>query len=125
MKTTWKAPAAADVLLADGSIAVVRPLQPGDADALHALHEGVSEDAIRMRFFSVARHAAHASAITSKTWSAGTTTTTRSTGSGTEETEAYACTPSTASASGCTTLSRPAYPPDLMASRTARPSPPP
>ena len=69
--------------------------------------------------------AAQASAITSGTWSAGTTTTTRSTGSGTAETEAYAGTPSTASASGCTTLSRPAYPPDLIASRTARPSPPP
>ncbi len=31
MTTTWKAPAPADVLLADGSIAVVRPLRPGDA----------------------------------------------------------------------------------------------
>ena len=69
--------------------------------------------------------AAQASVITSGTWSAGTTTTTRSRGPGTAETEAYAGTPSTASASGCTTLSRPAYPPDLIASRTARPSPPP
>ena len=48
------------MLLADGSIAVVRPLQPGDGAALHELHEQVSDEAIRMRFFSVARHAAHA-----------------------------------------------------------------
>ena len=70
--------------------------------------------------------AAQASVITSSTWSAGTTTTTRSTGSGTAVTEAYAGTPATAllgAASGCTTQSRPAYPPDLIASRIARPSP--
>ena len=53
-------PAPADVLLADGSIAVIRPLRPGDGPALHELHEQVSDEAIRMRFFSVARHAAHA-----------------------------------------------------------------
>ena len=56
--TTW--PAAADVLLADGSIAVIRPLRPDDGAALHELHEQVSDEAIRMRFFTVARHAAHA-----------------------------------------------------------------
>ena len=55
-----EAPAPADVLLADGSIAVIRPLRPGDGPALHELHEQVSDEAIRMRFFSVARHAAHA-----------------------------------------------------------------
>jgi acyl-CoA synthetase (NDP forming)/GNAT superfamily N-acetyltransferase len=49
----------ADVLLADGSIAVVRALLPGDGPGLHELHEQVSDEAIRMRFFSVARHAAH------------------------------------------------------------------
>jgi len=52
-------PAPADVLLADGSIAVIRPLHPGDSPGLHDLHEQVSDDAIRMRFFSVSRHAAH------------------------------------------------------------------
>ncbi|MDX6375275.1 MAG: hypothetical protein QOD98_4263, partial [Nocardioidaceae bacterium] len=52
-------PAAADVLLADGSIAVIRALRPEDGPALHELHEQVSDEAIRMRFFSVARHAAH------------------------------------------------------------------
>ena len=51
--------APADVLLADGSIAVVRALRPDDGPALHELHEGVSDEAIRLRFFSVARHAAH------------------------------------------------------------------
>jgi acyl-CoA synthetase (NDP forming)/GNAT superfamily N-acetyltransferase len=50
----------ADVLLADGSIAVVRPLRPGDGRALHLLHEDVSDEAIRLRFFSAARRAAHA-----------------------------------------------------------------
>ena len=53
-------PAPADVLLADGSIVVIRPLRPEDGPALHELHERVSDEAIRMRFFSVARHAAHA-----------------------------------------------------------------
>src|SRR4051794_29438404 len=49
----------ADVLLADGSIAVVRPLSAEDGPALHDLHEQVSDDAIRLRFFSVSRRAAH------------------------------------------------------------------
>ena len=52
--------APADVLLADGSIAVVRPLRAADGPALHELHERVSDDAIRLRFFTAARHAAHA-----------------------------------------------------------------
>jgi acyl-CoA synthetase (NDP forming)/GNAT superfamily N-acetyltransferase len=51
--------APADVLLADGSIAVVRPLSAEDGPALHDLHEQVSDDAIRLRFFSVSRRAAH------------------------------------------------------------------
>ena len=49
----------ADVLLADGSIAVVRPLRAADGPALHRLHDRVSDDAIRLRFFTAARHAAH------------------------------------------------------------------
>jgi acyl-CoA synthetase (NDP forming)/GNAT superfamily N-acetyltransferase len=57
VKTSAVAPA--DVLLADGSIAVVRPLSAEDGPALHDLHEHVSDDAIRLRFFSVSRHAAH------------------------------------------------------------------
>ena len=54
-----RAPAAADVLLADGTVAVVRPLLPEDAAALHDLHEQVSDEAIRLRFFAPSRHAAH------------------------------------------------------------------
>ncbi len=49
----------ADVLLSDGSIAVIRPLGVADGPALHDLHEHVSDDALRLRFFSVGRHAAH------------------------------------------------------------------
>jgi len=49
----------ADVLLSDGGLAVVRTLRPDDAEAVHALHEGVSDEALWMRFFSVARGAAH------------------------------------------------------------------
>jgi acyl-CoA synthetase (NDP forming)/GNAT superfamily N-acetyltransferase len=57
--TTSQGPGPADVLLADGSIAVVRQLRPGDARGLHDLHERVSDEAIRLRFFNVARQAAH------------------------------------------------------------------
>lgn len=49
----------ADVLLADGSIALVRELRPDDGEALHALHERVSQDNLRLRFFTVGRSAAH------------------------------------------------------------------
>ena len=48
------------MLLADGSIAVVRPLCSDDGPALHELHGQVSDEAIRLRFFSVSRHAVHA-----------------------------------------------------------------
>jgi acyl-CoA synthetase (NDP forming)/GNAT superfamily N-acetyltransferase len=58
MSTTSTAPRA-DVLLADGSVAVVRPLRADDAAALHALHDGVSDEAIRLRFFAPSRVAAH------------------------------------------------------------------
>jgi acyl-CoA synthetase (NDP forming)/GNAT superfamily N-acetyltransferase len=47
----WSSPAS-DVLLADGTIAVIRSLEPGDHEQLLALHEGVSEDTLRLRFFS-------------------------------------------------------------------------
>src|SRR4051795_8505917 len=60
MTGTVEALEPADVLLADGSIAVVRALRADDGAALHELHEQVSDEAIRLRFFSVARHAAHA-----------------------------------------------------------------
>lgn len=56
---TAPAPHAADVLLSDGSLAVVRHLGPDDGAALHDLHERVSEDTLWLRFFSIARVAAH------------------------------------------------------------------
>jgi len=51
--------APADVLLTDGTLAVVRPLRSDDAPSLHALHDNVSDEAIRMRFFAPSRTAAH------------------------------------------------------------------
>lgn len=49
----------ADVLLSDGVLAVVRTLEPGDAEALHDLHERVSDESLRLRFFTLARGSAH------------------------------------------------------------------
>lgn len=50
---------AADVLLSDGALAIVRSLRPDDGPALHDLHDRVSQDTLWFRFFSVARGAAH------------------------------------------------------------------
>jgi acyl-CoA synthetase (NDP forming)/GNAT superfamily N-acetyltransferase len=52
----WSAPPA-DVLLTDGSIAVVRSLEATDRDAVLALHENVSDDTLRLRFFTTSREA--------------------------------------------------------------------
>ena len=52
-------PGPADVVLADGRLGVIRRLTPADGPALHALHDEVSDDALRMRFFNVSRPAAH------------------------------------------------------------------
>lgn len=52
-------PVDADVLLSDGSVAVVRGLLPDDHDALAALHEAASLDSLRMRFFATGRKAGH------------------------------------------------------------------
>jgi hypothetical protein len=43
---------AADVLLRDGGIAVIRPLVSGDLAEVRQLHVRASDDAIRLRFFS-------------------------------------------------------------------------
>lgn len=51
-------PAPADVLLRDGTIAVIRPLETADLPGLLELHESVSDDSLRLRFFSPSRHAA-------------------------------------------------------------------
>ena len=47
----------ADVLLADGTVAVIRSVREGDRDAVLALHESVSVDTLRLRFFSPSREA--------------------------------------------------------------------
>ncbi len=52
----WSAPPA-DVLLADGTVAVVRGLLSEDREALLDLHEHVSEDTLRLRFFTTSRDA--------------------------------------------------------------------
>lgn len=49
----------ADVLLGDGSVALIRPLRPADAGDLHRLHEEVSDRNFRMRFFAVSRSTGH------------------------------------------------------------------
>lgn len=52
-------PVDADVLLTDGTVAVVRGVLPGDHDGLAALHEGASLASLRMRFFATGRKAGH------------------------------------------------------------------
>jgi acyl-CoA synthetase (NDP forming)/GNAT superfamily N-acetyltransferase len=42
----------AEVLLSDGRLAQIRPLEHRDGPGLHALHESASDDALRLRFFS-------------------------------------------------------------------------
>ena len=64
-----------------------------------------------------------ASRMVSSTRPAGTATTTRSTCHGTSPRRGYAVTPSTASACGCTTQSRPVKPPELIEWSTAAPIP--
>ncbi len=50
----------ADVLLTDGSVALVRPLRLTDGEALLALHDEVGLESLRLRFFSSSREAGHA-----------------------------------------------------------------
>ena len=59
MPKTQERPPPADVLLADGTVAVIRLLGEHDGDQLHALHDRVSDETLRLRFFSVGRHAPH------------------------------------------------------------------
>jgi acyl-CoA synthetase (NDP forming)/GNAT superfamily N-acetyltransferase len=53
-------PRPADVLLADGRIAAIRPLTPDDRDGLMTLHEAAGDESLRLRFFSLSRDAARA-----------------------------------------------------------------
>ena len=45
--------ARSDVLLADGTVGQLRPLTSGDRDDVQRLHEGLSPENVRLRFFSV------------------------------------------------------------------------
>lgn len=42
----------ADVVLADGLVAHVRPIVPGDTEGIHAFHAGQSPESIYLRFFA-------------------------------------------------------------------------
>ena len=53
-----RTPAPADVLLSDGTVAVIRILAPEDEAAVTALHERTSDDNLRLRFFTPNRRVA-------------------------------------------------------------------
>jgi len=54
----WQFPPSVDVLLADGSIASIRPLIASDRSAVTALFDAASEQSLYSRFFAPGRHAA-------------------------------------------------------------------
>lgn len=60
MTTEPPGPRPADVLLADGSVAVIRPLASEDAAQLRRLHRELSARTLWLRFFSVGRATAEA-----------------------------------------------------------------
>ena len=53
-----RTPAPADVLLRDGSVAIIRSLEAEDEPAVTALHERTSDDNLRLRFFTPNRRVA-------------------------------------------------------------------
>ena len=55
MSTFRRPPAPADVLMSDGTIAVIRPMTPADLPQVAELHRDVSDEASRLRFFSAGR----------------------------------------------------------------------
>ncbi|NNG39873.1 GNAT family N-acetyltransferase [Flexivirga sp. ID2601S] len=46
----------ADVVLRDGSVAQIRPIRPGDEQALQEFHDRQSEESIYLRFFAPLKH---------------------------------------------------------------------
>ena len=50
----------ADVVLADGGVAHVRPIQPQDGPALHAFHDAQSPESVYLRFFAPLPHLSQA-----------------------------------------------------------------
>src|SRR6476620_1189545 len=60
-ETDWEdgaVPAGVDAITADGGVVHIRPVTPADADSLRALHVGVSDYSLYMRFFELSRSAA-------------------------------------------------------------------
>jgi acyl-CoA synthetase (NDP forming)/GNAT superfamily N-acetyltransferase len=51
-------PEPVDVLLTDGSIAVIRTVRPDDSKELHRLHQGLCDESYRLRFFGLGRDTA-------------------------------------------------------------------
>ena len=49
-----------DVLLSDGTVAVIRPLLPSDLEAVGDLHARASDESLRLRFFAAGRGQARA-----------------------------------------------------------------
>jgi acyl-CoA synthetase (NDP forming)/GNAT superfamily N-acetyltransferase len=52
-------PTRVDVLLSDGSVASIRSMTPADEAGLLALHDGVADSSVRLRFFTNNRKAGH------------------------------------------------------------------
>jgi GNAT superfamily N-acetyltransferase len=52
-------PAPQDVMLSDGSTALVRAMERSDEAALLALHDSITDRSLRMRFFAVNRKTGH------------------------------------------------------------------
>ncbi len=42
----------ADIVLSDGSVALVRPIVPGDTEGIHRFHAGQSAESVYLRFFA-------------------------------------------------------------------------
>ncbi|MCW2784048.1 MAG: family N-acetyltransferase [Marmoricola sp.] len=59
MNVASTGPAPAEVLLADGTVAVIRGLQPEDRAALLALHDDVCDDSYLLRFFTLGHKSGH------------------------------------------------------------------
>ena len=50
---------AADVLLANGTVAVIRAVRPEDRPGLETLHDEASDASLRLRFFATSHRAGH------------------------------------------------------------------
>ncbi len=60
VRPVWEVddPSGVDAVGADGGMVHIRPVAPGDAEALRALHWGVFDYSLYMRFFGFSRSAA-------------------------------------------------------------------